>query len=130
MAHGVLYLLGGWVGYHVYLSTGEWGLGLLAATGIRRRGRTRHAAGVPTLEPGSGPAPGDDHDHDLGDHGRPDSPWFGGTAHSIAWPDVLDKSSPLYFFDLHYPFVRFFILLARSRSGLALALAEQDENRA
>jgi branched-chain amino acid transport system permease protein len=122
MAHGVLYLLGGWVGYHVYLSTGEWGLGLLAATGIAagvglvmqqvflrwNQGQDLRQAMI-TIAISVIMA-----DQILS--------WFGGTAHSIAWPDVLDKSSPLYFFDLHYPFVRFFILLCAIAIGLGIWL--------
>ena len=39
---------------------------------VHRRRRPRRAAGVPALEPGSGAAPGADHDRDLGDRRRPD----------------------------------------------------------
>jgi branched-chain amino acid transport system permease protein len=122
MAHGVLYLLGGWVGFHVLQSTGQWGLGLLAATGIAaavglvmqqlflrwNQGQDLRQAMI-TIAISVIIA-----DQILS--------WYGGTARSIAWPDILDKSSPLYFFDLHYPFVRIFILLCAIAIGLGIWL--------
>ena len=49
--------------------------GSCRCSSVRRRGGARrdHAAGVPALEPGAGPAPGADHGGDRGDHGRPDA---------------------------------------------------------
>ena len=38
-----------------------------------RHPRRRDPAGLPALEPGPGPAPGADHDRDLGDRRRPDA---------------------------------------------------------
>ena len=122
MAHGVLYLLGGWVGFHVLQSTGQWGLGLLAATGIAaavglvmqqlflrwNQGQDLRQAMI-TIAISVIVA-----DQIIS--------WFGGTARSIAWPDVLDKSSPLYFYDLHYPFARIFLLLCAIAIGLGLWL--------
>ena len=122
MAHGVLYLLGGWVGFHVLQSTGQWGLGLLAATGIAaavglvmqqlflrwNQGQDLRQAMI-TIAISVIIA-----DQILAS--------FGGTARSIAWPDVIDKTSPLYFYDLHYPFVRFFLLFCAIAIGLGLWL--------
>jgi branched-chain amino acid transport system permease protein len=122
MAHGVLYLLGGWIGFHVLQSTGQWGLGLLAATGIAaavglvmqqlflrwNQGQDLRQAMI-TIAISVIIA-----DQILSS--------FGGTARSIAWPDVMDKSSPLYFYDLHYPFVRFFLLFCAIAIGLAIWL--------
>ena len=45
---------------------------------------------------------------------------FGGIARGVRWPDVLDKSSPLHFYGLSYPFVRFFVLFCAIAVGLAL----------
>ena len=122
MAHGVLYLLGGWVGFHVLQSTGEWGLGLLAATAIAaavglvmqqlflrwNQGQDIRQAMI-TIAISVIMA-----DQILS--------WFGGNARSVAWPDLLDQSSPLYFFDLSYPFVRFFILFCAIAIGVAIWL--------
>jgi branched-chain amino acid transport system permease protein len=122
MAHGVLYLLGGWVGFHVLQSTGEWGLGLLAATGIAagvglvmqqlflrwNQGQDLRQAMI-TIAISVIIA-----DQILS--------WYGGTARSIAWPDVLDKSSPLHFYGLSYPFVRFFLLFCAIAIGLGIWL--------
>ena len=60
-------------------------LGRADARRCRRRGdpRRRHPAGVPPLEPGSGPPSGADHGGDRGDHGRSD-------AGALRWPRPAD----------------------------------------
>lgn len=122
MAHGALYLLGGWLAYTVQQDTGQWGLGLLVAAAVcaavglamqqlflrwnqgqdLRQALITIAISVIIAD-------------QILSH-------FGGIARSVSWPDILDKSSPLYFFDLHYPFVRFFILLCALAIGLGLWL--------
>ena len=96
MAHGSLYLLGGYLALEMQegwfrKETGS-GLGLslsrrdrhdvlaarldrpvAARDGDHRRARRPDPAGVPALEPGPGPAPGADHDRALGDPRRPDA---------------------------------------------------------
>ena len=94
MAHGALYLLGGYLALEMQDSwfKEDTGLGLsLSGTGDatyrpgqlgraadprdadHRPPRRDHAAGLPALEPGPGPAPGADHDRPLGDLRRPDA---------------------------------------------------------
>ena len=96
MAHGSLYLLGGYIALEMQDSwfkeeTGTglglslsgdtdttysllgWIVPLLLATAIIGLIGVLHPAGVPALEPGPGPAPGADHDRAVGDHRRPDA---------------------------------------------------------
>ena len=95
MAHGSLYLLGGYLALEMqehWFKDDSGGLGLsLSGTGdanyalielgrpaaARDRDHRRHRradpAGVPALEPGPGPAPGADHDRAVGDLRRPDA---------------------------------------------------------
>ena len=96
MAHGSLYLLGGYLALEMQDAwfkeeTGS-GLGLslsgrgrhdLLAAGLdhpaaprdgdHRRDRRHDPAGLPALEPGPGPASGADHDRAVGDLRRPDA---------------------------------------------------------
>jgi branched-chain amino acid transport system permease protein len=122
MAHGALYLLGGWLAFTVQQDTGQWGLGLLVAAAVCG------AVGLAMQQLFLRWNQGQDlrqalitiaisviiADQILSK--------FGGIAHSVRWPDLLDRSSPLYFFDLHYPFVRFFILFCAIAIGLGLLL--------
>ena len=89
MAHGAFFLFGGYVALklqrHLVGEGGSFGLheragepDALDRPGDRRHARDRrhgprHAAGLPALEPGSGPAPGADHDRDLDHPRRPDA---------------------------------------------------------
>ena len=77
MAHGVLYLLGGYVAYEVQqrmtaetpgfipgelVTTWEWLIPMAVAMLCIGGARADHPARVPALEPGAGSAPGADHD--------------------------------------------------------------------
>ena len=98
MAHGALYLFGGYIalemqnkwfveevgggGFTLGVGGAEdeatigllgWIIPLLLATAIIGIIGVDHPAGLPALEPGAGPAPGADHDRALGDLRRPDA---------------------------------------------------------
>ena len=91
MAHGSLYLLGGYFAFDLQQRLGggssvstlgfssaetsfwDWFLPLIAASFAIACHRSRHAAGLPTLEPGPGATTGADHDRDLGHPRRPDA---------------------------------------------------------
>ena len=103
---------------------------LLGRADVRRcryRGspRRRHPAGVPPLEPGSGPSSGADHGRDLGDHGRSD-------AGALRWSrpaDDLARRRHALLRDLRPALRDQSVVHARGRAArrcAAVAVAEQD----
>ena len=97
MAHGSLFLLAAYIAIELQqkmagksrnLEPADVSVAVLGradAGRCRRRGdpRRRHPAGVPPVEPGSGPPSGADHGGDRGDHGRSD-------AGAVRWPRPAD----------------------------------------
>ena len=139
MAHGSFFLLGGYIAFEVQKNWGNWGLGLLiaclgiGATGILtqqaflrwNQGQELRQALI-TIAISIILA-----DQMLGE--------FGGAGVEITWPPQLDKSSPLHFFHLRYPFTGFFTLfcaiaigvllwlwLKRTRSGMIIRAGVDD----
>ena len=120
MAYGSLYLLGGWIAYTVQQDTGNWGVPLVVAVLVcavvglvMQQLFLRWNQGQDLRQALITIAIGVIISDQILSH-------FGGVARGIRWPDVLDKSSPLHFYGLSYPFVRFFVLFCAIAVGLAL----------
>jgi branched-chain amino acid transport system permease protein len=123
MAHGSLYLLGGWLAVTFQKEFPNWGVPMvLACLIVAAVGLTMQQAFLRWNQ-------GQDIRQALitiaisviiGDQILSH---FGGVARSVSWPDALEETTvPLGVFGQSYPFVRFFILICAVAIGVLLWL--------
>jgi branched-chain amino acid transport system permease protein len=122
LAHGSLYLLGGYIALNMQEEVGNWGVPLLVAcVSVAAIGLLMQQAFLRWNQ-------GQDLRQALitiaisiilADQMLAN---FGGLAKDVNWPETLDRSSPLHFYGLSYPFVRIFILLCAIAIGVGLWL--------
>lgn len=120
MAHGSLYLLAGYVALNLQRDVGNWGVPLLVAiVGVAALGLVMQQLFLRWNQ-------GQDLRQALitlaisiilADQMLAH---FGARPSDIKWPHQLDRSVPVHFYGLQYPFTRFFVLICALAVGLGL----------